>query len=97
SGAGKVIVRDTVVLRHHRWNNIATEVMLCGAIASLSGSRILDQRANEGIAIEDVDAHRTKRATRLVGLLFKGDDLPLGIGFQNAKAVSFFQWHNPGT
>src|SRR5437764_9931117 len=46
--AGKGIGIDTLVLRHHRWNNIATEVMLCGAVASLSGSRILDQRTNEG-------------------------------------------------
>src|SRR5437762_324757 len=61
---GKWIGIDMFAACHHCRDNVATEVMLGGRTASFSGPCILDEDADQRVAIEHVDTHRAQCAAR---------------------------------
>src|SRR6266571_6266257 len=94
--AGKGIGIDALASRHHCRNNVVAEVMLGGRSAGFSRSCVLDEDADQRVAIEYVDAHRTQCTARLLRLLLKRDDPPPGIRFQNAKTVTLLGRYDHG-
>src|SRR5438093_1545969 len=85
----KGIGKDPFTMGDHSRNHIFTEIMLTRRTTRLCCLLIPDEHADERIAIEHVDTHRSQRATCLFGLLLEGGDSPRSISFQNAKALCF--------